>query len=107
MDYMIYGKDKMTKVDGMAWMSQMTHSVVICGLYGYRWLYKESLEEFGVLEPLRMALGHKEDVGTHMHMMIGHLVIDTMVDTPWSLMKWHMWHNIIDDLIGWMIPLKG
>ena len=48
--------------------------MVICALYGYRWLYKESLEEFGVLETLRMALGHKEDEGTHTHMMvIGHL----------------------------------
>ena len=29
---------------------------------------------FGVLEPLGMALGHKENEGTHTHMMvIGHM----------------------------------
>ena len=32
------------------------------------------MSEFEVLEPLGMALGKKEDEGTHMHMMvIGHL----------------------------------
>ena len=36
---------------------------------------------FGVLEPLGMALGQKEDEGTHTHMMvIGHL--DLMYDEP-------------------------
>ena len=43
---------------------------------------------FGVLEPLRMALGKKEDEGTHTHMMvIGNLDtyytfgVDAMMDT--------------------------
>ena len=34
-------------------MGQMTHSVVICGLHGYRWLD-------GVLELLEMVLGHEK-----------------------------------------------
>ena len=44
--------------------------------------------EFGVLEPLGMSLGKREDEGTHMHMIvIGHLDtyytlgVDDMVDT--------------------------
>ena len=47
--------------------------------------------EFEVLEPLGMALGKKEDEGTHMHMMvIGHLEtyytlgVDAMMDTLWT-----------------------
>ena len=49
----VCGWQKMTKVDDMAWMSQMTHSVVICGLYGYWW-------HDGVLKPLEMAIVHKK-----------------------------------------------
>ena len=50
--------------------------------------YMKMIWEFGVLEPLGMALGQKEDEGTHTHMIvIGHLDtyytldVDAIMDT--------------------------
>ena len=65
----------MVLIDDLIW------SLTYCGC---PWLDKESLEEFGVLEPLRMALGKKEDEGTHTYMIvIGHL------DTYYTLNELH------------------
>ena len=49
------------------------------------------MQAFGVLEPLGMALGYKEDEGTLMHMMVSgnldtHYTLDVvaMVDNLWT-----------------------
>ena len=47
-----------THVDDMAWMSQMTHSMVICGFYSYWWLD-------GDLQPLEMVLVHEKFWHSH------------------------------------------